>query len=130
MCDADGTDFSKSSQIGHTRVASAAAGGVLGGAPLVPVMEAADLGDRDDVTPRRRLRRSRMRRVFGQRQMRPGPMIVREVSCQHAAQMPLAEDDDVIQTLAADPISRSTYGFCHGLDGAETTSVIPMPATR
>lgn len=29
-----------------------------------------------------------------------------------------------------DPISRSTYGFCHGLDGAETSSVIPMPASR
>ena len=29
-----------------------------------------------------------------------------------------------------DPISRSTYGFCQGLDGLEMTSVMPMPAMR
>ena len=99
MCDAD---TAASRRIGHTAWRIMPRGGVSGGAPLVPVMEAADLGDRDDVTQRRRLGRSGVWRIFGQRQMRPCPMIVGEVSRQHAAQMRLAEDDDVIQTLAAD----------------------------
>ncbi len=29
-----------------------------------------------------------------------------------------------------DPIRRSAYGFCQGLDGLEMTSPMPMPATR
>ena len=71
------------------------------GAPLIPVMEATDLGDGDDVTNFRRLTRPGMRRILGQRQMGPCSMIVRDVSGQHAAQMRLAEDDDMIETLAA-----------------------------
>ncbi len=45
--------------------------------------------------------------------------------------MPIAEDDHVVETLAPeDPISLSAYGFCQGLDGLETTSPMPMLATR
>ena len=40
--------------------------------------------ENDDVSQRRRLRRSGMWRIFGQRQMRPCPMIVGEISRQHA----------------------------------------------
>jgi hypothetical protein len=65
-----------------------------------------------------------------ERQMCPCPMIVGEVSRQHAAQMRFAEDDESRHSRRMDPIRRFTYGFCHGRDGAETTAVIPMPATR
>jgi len=45
--------------------------------------------------------------------------------------MALVEDDDVIQTLAGiEPITRSTYAFCHGDRGAVITSVIPIASTR
>ena len=34
------------------------------------------------------------------------------------------------QSRLIEPISLSAYGFCHGLDGADRTAPIPMPATR
>ena len=77
-------------------------GGVSHGATLVPVVETADLGDGDDFTHLRRLKRSGMWRICVQRQMCPYPMIGGKISRQHAAQMCRTEDDDVIQTLAAD----------------------------
>ena len=58
-------------------------------------------------------------------------MVMGEVAVQDAAQMPLAEDENVIQALAwLEPIRRSTKGFCQGLCGAARTSSIPMPLTR
>jgi hypothetical protein len=72
----------------------------LCGAPLVPVMETADFGDRDNPSGRRRLDRSAIGRVLFQPEMRSTFMVIRDIFRKHASQMRLAEDDDVIQTLA------------------------------
>jgi hypothetical protein len=72
-------------------------------------MEAADFGDSEDVTDRRRLQRPGIWRIFRQCQMGPCPMIVGEVSRQHAAQMRFADDEDVIEALAADGSDQSLH---------------------
>jgi hypothetical protein len=45
---------------------------------------------------------SRRRRVFREREMGPGAVIVGEVVGERAPQMPLVEDDHVVETLAPD----------------------------
>ena len=50
---------------------------ILGGVPLVAVMEAADLWNRKDAPSFRSLNRSRLRRILGQRQVRPRLVVIR-----------------------------------------------------
>ena len=50
----------------------------LGCAPLVAVVKPANLRDRNDGAAVRRVHRSRFRRVFGQREVRPGFVIIRQ----------------------------------------------------
>jgi hypothetical protein len=93
------------------------------------MVQATHFGERHDGPFGRRVDTSRRGRVFLKREMGSRPMIVGKVSSQHATQMPLAQNDDVVQTSRRrDPISRSANGFCQGLDGAAITSVMPMPA--
>jgi hypothetical protein len=95
------------------------------------MMQSAHFRERDDATLRRRLNASWRRSVLLQGEMCSRPMIIGKIRGQQTSQMALAEDDDVVQTLALmDPINLSAYGFCHGLDGAEITSPMSMLATR
>jgi hypothetical protein len=42
------------------------------------------------------------RRILAEREVRPRPLVVRHVGPQTSTKVPLIEDDDVVQTLAAD----------------------------
>jgi hypothetical protein len=66
------------------------------------MMQATDLGDLHDPARLGKLDGSAVRRIFGEREMRASPVIVREIAGQDAAQVRFAEDQNVIQTLAAD----------------------------
>ena len=69
--------------------------------------------------------------VFAQAEMRAASMVVGKIRAKHAAEMPVVEDDDVVETLAGEwSRSRSTQGFCHGLRGLDMTSVTPRLAMR
>ena len=65
-------------------------------------MQSAHFRERDDATLRRRLNTPRRRRVLLQGEMCSRPMIIAEMRGQQTSQMALAEDDDVVQTLAPD----------------------------
>lgn len=64
------------------------------------MMQSANFRERDHVSFGRRLNASCRRGVLLQGEIFSRPMIVSEVRGQEASQMPLAEDDDMVQTLA------------------------------
>src|SRR2546428_427012 len=66
------------------------------------MMQAADLGNRDDRAQSRRLNWPPVGCVLVEREMSASPVIVREVAGQDAAQVAFAEDKNVIETLAPD----------------------------
>ena len=68
----------------------------------VAVMQATDFENLHDPTRRGELDGPDVRRILVEREMRARPVIVGAVSRQGAAQVPFAEDEDVIQTLASD----------------------------
>jgi hypothetical protein len=70
-----------------------------GGEALVPVEQAAYLGSRHDLAHGRRVSLSQVGRVLPQRQMRPRPVVVREIGFQNLTEMALTEDNDVVETL-------------------------------
>src|SRR5258708_364460 len=72
------------------------------GAPLVAMMQTADFRKGDDHARGRRTYRAGLRAILGERQMRSGAAIVLEIGRQDAAQVGFVENDDVIETLAAD----------------------------
>jgi hypothetical protein len=74
----------------------------------------ADFGDGDNPSARHGLDWSAIGCVLFQPEMRSTFMIIRNISCQHASQMRLAEDDDVIQTLAT-----------HGSDQSLRKRILP-----
>jgi hypothetical protein len=65
------------------------------------MVQATDFGDLDDPS-RRELDWPGVRRILVEREVRPTLMIIVEVGCQDAAQVRVAEDENVIQTLAPD----------------------------
>ena len=77
--------------------------GVLrsGCAPLVAVMKPANLGDRNDGSAIRRVHGPRFRCVLGQREVRPGFVIVRDERLQVAKQAGFVENYHVVEALAA-----------------------------
>jgi hypothetical protein len=81
--------------------------GVLGRAPLVSMMKTADLRDRNNGGVARRHDRSRNRRVFVQRQVRAGPLVVRTIERHQPLQAHLVEHDHVIETLATNGTNES-----------------------
>ena len=99
-------------------------------APLLSVMEIADFGDRDDQPGGCSGDRSVIWGVFLEPEVRSTPMRVPEVGREDAPEMRRVDDDHVVETLASDRADQATYGCCHGLAGAETTSAMPMPASR
>ena len=66
------------------------------------MMQAADLGNRDDRAQSRRLNWPPVGCVLVEREMSASLVIVRQVAGQGAAQVSFAQDDDMIETLAAD----------------------------
>jgi hypothetical protein len=66
------------------------------------MMQATDFGERDDRADFRRLNRPSVGCIFVEREVSARPVIVREVTGQDAAQVPLAQDEHVIQALAPD----------------------------
>ena len=86
--------------------------GSSGGDGFVPVMQTADLRDRDDPSCRDGLYRPTDRRVLAERQVRSGSFIVVEVGFEDSAQTVFIQHDHVIQTLPTiEPINRSTYAL-------------------
>ena len=66
------------------------------------MMQAADFGNRDDRAEIRPLDWPAVGRVLVEREVSARPVIVREVARQGTAQVPFAEDEDVLQALASD----------------------------
>ena len=96
--------------------------------PFVAVVQTADFGSHHDASGR--LDDAFRRSILAERQVRPRPLVVRNVGPKDTTKMPLIEDDDVVQTLATDrPMTRSTWGFCQGERGAVRTAVRPKAST-
>jgi hypothetical protein len=69
--------------------------------------------------------------VFVQRQVSPELVVIRDVGCDDAAEMSLAEHEEMVETLRRiEPISRSTNPFCQGDRGAVGRSRMPMHLRR
>jgi hypothetical protein len=67
------------------------------------MMQADDLGEDDDVMAcGGELYRTRSWTILVERKMRSRVMMIVKIARQHAAQVALAQDDNVIQTFAAD----------------------------
>jgi hypothetical protein len=71
-------------------------------ATFVTMMEASHLGEGDNIACGRKLYATRPRAVLVEREMRSGVMMILKIARQYAAQVTLVEDDNVIQTFAAD----------------------------
>ena len=63
-------------------------------------MKAAEVWDAGDLADR--LHRPAVRRIFGQRPVRADPIVVIAVSGEDAVQVRFTEDDQMVETLAAD----------------------------
>ena len=71
-----------------------------GGLPFVTVVQTADFGShRDAAGP---LDGAFHRRILAEREVRARPLVARDVRPKDSTKMPLIDDDDVVQTLAAD----------------------------
>src|SRR4029077_18648988 len=64
-------------------------------------MQTTDFGNRADHAELRRLDRPSVGCILIEREMRAGPVIVREVRGQDASQVPLGENDDMVQATTA-----------------------------
>jgi len=71
-----------------------------GGLPFVAVVQTADFGSHHDAA--RRLDGAFHRSILAEREVCPRPLVVSDVRPKDPTKMPLIEDDDVVQTLAAD----------------------------
>jgi len=92
-----------------------------GCAPLVSVVKAAYLRNRNHSSQLHRLHRSRFGRIFGQRQMSPGSMIICQERCQVPVQGSLAKHDQPSRPgeFRPEPLTDSGHepldssGSCH-----------------
>ena len=73
-----------------------------GRATLVAMVQAADLWEGDNVAGRGRLHRPGLGAIFVDREMRAASVVVLKGCRQHTAEVVLIEDDDVVETFAAD----------------------------
>jgi len=76
------------------------------------MVEATDFANRDDPAEFRPLNWPAVGRILGEREVSARPVVVREVVGQGAAQVPFAEDEDVIQTLTP---NRADEAFREGV---------------
>lgn len=74
----------------------------LRGAAFVSMVKPANLGHCDDFSVVRRLNRTIVGTVHSQRQVRSILVIVLDIIAESPTQMRLAQDDDVVETFAAD----------------------------
>src|SRR5262249_33222880 len=86
--------------------------GRLAGAELcrasdVAVMQATNFGNRNDGAEFRRFNRPSIGGILVEREVSASPVIVREIRREETSQVPLAEDDDVIQALTPDRADES-----------------------
>jgi hypothetical protein len=72
------------------------------GATFVAMMQTAHFREGDDGACRGWLYGARFRAILVEREMSPAPMMILKICRQHRAQVMLIEDDDVIETFAAD----------------------------
>ena len=98
-----------------------------GGLPFVAMVQTADFGSDHDAAGW--LDGAFHRSILAEREVRARPLVVRDVGLKDSTKMPLIEDDDVVQTLAAD---RADDAFNVGIlpgrarcrpDGRETVGV-------
>jgi hypothetical protein len=75
----------------------------LSRATLVAMMQTADLRERDDLAGTEWVYRTALRTILVEREMRSRFVVILKVGRQHAAQVTLTEDDDVIEALAGAP---------------------------
>ena len=87
--------------------------------PLVPMMEPADLRKRHDLSGAAGLNRSPLGSVLAQRKMRSVPVVIIEVRNKDPSQMPLIQDDHVVQALAP-----------HAADQASHIRILPRASWR
>ena len=66
------------------------------------MMQTTDLRERDYLARSGWVYRSALRTILGEREMRSRLVVIVKVRRQHAAQVTLIEDDEVIETFAAD----------------------------
>jgi hypothetical protein len=91
----------------------------------------ADLGECHDLACAGWLDPSRGRGVLAEREARARAVVVREVRLEDRAQVGFAEDDDVVEAVAANgAMRRSANGFCQGECVAVFTSSMPSPTIR
>jgi len=65
------------------------------------------------------LRAPKIRRILVQREMRADLIVIRSVILQHATQLRFVEHDQVSRlSRRIEPMTRSTWPFCHGERGA------------
>ena len=101
----------------------------LCGSAFVSMVKPAHLGHGNNPSPLGRFNRSSVRRVLPKRKMTTRTVIVVQVAGHLPPERRFIHHDDVIQAFARmEPISRSTYGLCHGERGAVSTSVISISA--
>ena len=78
-----------------------AASPISRGSTLIAMMQTADLREGNNVARGGKLHATRPWTVLVEREMRPGVMMILKIAPQYAAQVTLAEDDNVIQAFAA-----------------------------
>jgi hypothetical protein len=99
-----------------------------GGLPFVAVVQAADFRTRHDAAGR--LDGSFHRRILAEREVRARPLVIRDVGPKDSTKMPLIEDDDVVQALAADRADDAfDVGILPGRAGAVRTAARPKAST-
>ena len=80
-----------------------------GGATFVAVMQAADLGEGYDLACAGWLDRSRVRCVLAEREVRARVVVVGEVRLEDDPQVGFADDDDVVEAVAANGAHEALY---------------------
>ena len=96
---------------------------------FIPVMEAAELWNGDNLSNIQHL--SRKRTLLAQAQVSSRFMAVAEVRRQRSLEVAGVQNDVVVEeSLRIEPMSRSAYGFCQGLCGAVRISPMPSDLIR
>ncbi len=84
------------------RKAERAAAPISRGSTLIAMMQTADLREGNNIACGVKLHATRPWAVLVEREMRSGVMMILKIARQHAAQVTLVEDDNVIETFTAD----------------------------
>jgi hypothetical protein len=95
------------------------------------MMQAADFADWDNHAELGWVDRPPVRCIFGEGEVCSGAVVIAEVASQDVAQVALAEDDNVVETVAPDRADKAFgEGILPGAVRRRRTSSMPMPFTR